>query len=314
MRVRQLVVIPGGCGVGGERELIGQVDTGIELRAIRAEVEAQYLRKQNYAVEVEVAFGFEHVGKNGGARGAVAFAEQIFRRVPASIFREELNDEIGKGVRILIDAVEGLFAVLAADAAEAGAGRVDEDEIAGIEQAEIVVDDRVGRGGRVRIISGDDAPGPECSHVEPHGGRARAAVVEESHRALRVLAVGFEVRDVEHAGFGGLVLGVLVRIILRDVVPALGMDDESTGKGVVSDRIPTDGDGAFARLLLGLEVFRRLSRFRLADRRLGCCLRMNDRRMKRRDRNRGDDPQNEGSHRAYLCWRNHLGLPFMTCR
>ena len=44
-------------------------------------------------------------------------------------------------MRILIDAVEGLFAVLAADAAEAGAGRVDEDEIAGIEQAEIVVDD-----------------------------------------------------------------------------------------------------------------------------------------------------------------------------
>ncbi len=68
-------MIPGGCGIGGERELIRQVDTGIELRAIRAEVVAQYLREQNYAVEVEIAIGFEHVGKNGGPRGAVAFAK-----------------------------------------------------------------------------------------------------------------------------------------------------------------------------------------------------------------------------------------------
>ena len=162
----------------------------------------------------------------------------------------------------------------------------------------------------MRIIGGDDAPGTECAHVEPHRGRTRAAVVEKSHRALRVLAIGFEVRDVEHAGFGGLIFGVLVRIILRDVVPTLGMNDESAGVGVVSDRISAYGDGAFAGLLLGLEVFRRLSRFRLADRRLGCCLRVNDRRMKRRDRNRGEDPQNKTSYRATLWLRNHRAASF----
>src|SRR5579862_7812524 len=152
MRVGQLVVIPGSCGIGGQREFVWQVDTGIELRAIRAEVEAQDLRKQNYTIEVEVAFGFEDIRENGGPRGAVAFAKQILGRVPASIFGEELNDEIAERICILIDSVKGFFLVLATDAAEASAGRVDEDEIADIEQAEIVVDDRVGRGGRVRII------------------------------------------------------------------------------------------------------------------------------------------------------------------
>ena len=75
MRVRQLVVIPGGCGISGQREFVWQVDAGIELRAVGADVVIQYLRKQNYAVEVDIALGFEHVEQHGGARGAVAFAK-----------------------------------------------------------------------------------------------------------------------------------------------------------------------------------------------------------------------------------------------
>ncbi len=162
----------------------------------------------------------------------------------------------------------------------------------------------------MRIVGGDDAPGTECAHVQPHRGGARAAVVEESYRALRVLAIGFEVRDVKHAGFGGLIFGVLVRIILRDVVPTFGMDDESAGVRVISDRISADGDGALAGLLLGLKLFRRLHRFGLACERRCFHLCMNDRRMKGWDRDRGGDPEDEGSRPGYFCLRNHRAASF----
>ena len=47
----------------------------------------------------------------------------------------------GEGVDVLVDAVEALFLVLAGDARKAGARRVDEHEVGGVEQALVVVDD-----------------------------------------------------------------------------------------------------------------------------------------------------------------------------
>ena len=72
-----------------------------------------------------------------------------------------------------IDAAERLVLVLARDAAEAGARRVDEHEVAGVEQAVVVVDELVGRGRRVRVVGGDDARGPNapmCSHTVAEPG------------------------------------------------------------------------------------------------------------------------------------------------
>ena len=129
-----------------------------------------------------------------------------------------------KASRILVDTVEGFLAVFPAEAAEAGSGRIHKHEIGHVEQAVVIVDDRIGRGRSVGIVGGDDALRPECSHVKPHGRGTGTAVIEKRDWARRAFVVGLEVGNVEHAGFRAFVLGIGVGI-LRDVVPALGMHD-----------------------------------------------------------------------------------------
>jgi hypothetical protein len=68
-----------------------------------------------------------------------------------------------------IDAVERFLFVLAGDSTEPGAGRVDKDEIARVEQALIVVGDRVGRRRRMGVVGGDDPFRAKRPHVQPHG-------------------------------------------------------------------------------------------------------------------------------------------------
>ena len=82
-----------------------------------------------------------------------------------------------------IDPPEGLLLVLAEETAEAGAGCVDKNQVAGVEQAVGIVDQFIGRGAGVLVVGGNDAPGTEGAHVQPHGGAARAAVVDKGHRA-----------------------------------------------------------------------------------------------------------------------------------
>src|ERR1700684_844102 len=130
MLLGQLVAIPGGRGIGGEHQLVGGIDTGIELGNVGIEGEVQYLREKNDAVEIDIAFGFEDIRQHSGSRGAVTFAEQVLRRIPASVFREELRDEIGEGLPVRVHTVEGFFAVFAAEAAEAGSGRIHKYKIA----------------------------------------------------------------------------------------------------------------------------------------------------------------------------------------
>ena len=50
----KLVVIPGRRRIGRQRELIGQVDAGIEFGPSALQIEIQDLRQQDHAVEVDV--------------------------------------------------------------------------------------------------------------------------------------------------------------------------------------------------------------------------------------------------------------------
>ena len=252
--VGDAVVIPGGGGHGGQGEEVAVVGAGIAVRAVGARVEAEDLREEDGAVEIELAL--QQVGENGGARGAVALAEEILRRVPAIVLGEEAADEAVEGVRVGIDAVEGLAGVLAEDAAEAGAGSVDEDEVADVEEAVFVGNDLVGCAFLVRgILRQDDAHGAEGAHVEIHGGGAGAAVVEEGDGAVlrRIL---LEVGGVEHARGGGAIFGLggqvdggvgQVFAVEADhgVLRIGGADGEGAGDGAVGDGLAADGDGAF---------------------------------------------------------------------
>ena len=112
--VRQLVVVPGGGGEGGERESVGLIDAGVGGGAVDAVVEGEDLREQDDAVEVDAA---EVGGEDGGAWGAVAFAEEVLGRVPAVVLGEEAADEALEGVAVGVDSVEGFGFVFAEGAA-----------------------------------------------------------------------------------------------------------------------------------------------------------------------------------------------------
>ena len=158
-----------------------------------------------------------------------------------------------------IDAVEGLFLVLAGQTAETGAGRVDEDQIAGVEQARFVVDQRVGRCRRMRIIRRHDPLRAEGAHVQPDRRRARPAIEQEGQRpVLARLAMG-EIGDIGHGRLGRRVLGGVAILmpgfliglrVLRHVIPALGMDDQRADCGLVVDMLAADRDRAVAGFLL----------------------------------------------------------------
>jgi len=258
---RQLFVIPGGRRVGRQHGLIGKIDARIARRAVGAQIEIEDLREQDDPVEIDCAVRLELIDEHRRARRTVALAEQILGRIPAAVLRQELRNEFGKSVRVLVDSVERLLLVLPRDAAETGAGRVDEDEIGGVEQARRIVDQRIRRGRRMHVGCRDDAPRPKGAHVQPQGRGARAAVVHERHRprSAAVLEIGhIEDRGLRRRvlGFPRIVRGCAALVglgVARHVVPILGMHYEGSGDGLVGNVLTADVDRAAARRGLGLE-------------------------------------------------------------
>src|SRR6185437_16607270 len=94
----------------------------------------QDLRQEDHAVEVGAVLGLEHVDEIGRAWGAVALAEKVLGRVPAAVLGEELHDELGEGMHVLVGAEEFLLGAWR-HPREAGTRRVDEYEVARIEEA-----------------------------------------------------------------------------------------------------------------------------------------------------------------------------------
>jgi hypothetical protein len=201
--------------------------------------------------------GLQQVRQLRRTGGAIALAEQEFRRLPAAIFVEEFGDEFGEGVAIGVDAPESLFLVRAGDAREAGAGGVDEHQIRGIKQALVIGRHLVGGSRQMLVAIGDDTARTEGAHMQPHGRRARPAIIDEGHRAVLGAGVLLEIGDIEHRSLGrGFVLGLVVAALSLDrrVLPALGMHDQRAGHGLVVHLLVIGDDAAFGDLFLGLEI------------------------------------------------------------
>jgi len=113
-------VIPGGGGVGGEAEDIGQIDARIALRTVNVGGEVEDLREQDNAVDVEGMTVLEDVDEDGGTGGSVALTEDElgeFQRLYLVMKRAMKR----RRRCVFVDAPEGLFRVFADEAAEAGA-------------------------------------------------------------------------------------------------------------------------------------------------------------------------------------------------
>ena len=147
----QLLVVPGRGRIGGQRQHVGQIHAGVDVGIVDVRGEVEDLREQNHAVQIDALVVLQNVGQHRRARGAVALAEDVLGRVPAVVLGDETLNEARKGVGVFIHAPEGLSRVFAGEAAEAGAGHVDKNQIAGVEQRVGVVHKFVGRGGQVLV-------------------------------------------------------------------------------------------------------------------------------------------------------------------
>ena len=197
----------------------------------------------------------ELVDDRGRAGGAVALAAEIFGRVPAAILVEPEADELGDRLGVLGDAPIFLRLGLAERVAEAGADRIDEDDVGDVEQAVRIVDDREGRRAVVARVGGDRDPlRPERAHVQPDRARAGAAVEQEGDRPVRVARLA-DIGDREDRGARRAVLGAQEGLARgRGVGDALAAE----GAAMAGDRHDRRAVGRRAlRLRGGRRVLRR---------------------------------------------------------
>src|SRR5262249_34468269 len=97
---------------------------------------------------------------------------------------DENADELADGLDVAREVRERLRLVAGDGAREAGADRVDEDEIRDVEQRVVVVDESAWwRHRHARLVRQLDPPRPERPQVEPDRRRARAAVEAEHDRS-----------------------------------------------------------------------------------------------------------------------------------
>ena len=170
--------------------------------------------------------------------------------------RQECLDKAGKGISIFVHTEKCLVLVFARHARKAGAGSIDKHQIAGIEQAAFVVDQRIGRRRRVAVIAGHHAARAKCAHVQPHRRRAGAAVEQERDRPIGCRRALFEIGDIEHRCFGaglGFVIGFASRRPPGRIIPMCGMDDDRSRDGLIIDFLPFDRDRTRCRNLGFLE-------------------------------------------------------------
>uniref|UniRef100_A0A0N4ZLE2 Glucosamine_iso domain-containing protein n=1 Tax=Parastrongyloides trichosuri TaxID=131310 RepID=A0A0N4ZLE2_PARTI len=194
--VRHLVVVPG----GGRHRGQGGDEAQLIALGVGGQAEVEDRRDQQDAVDRDVGVAaFQFIDDGGRTGGAIAFAADELGRVPALMRVQPDADELSDRLGVLGHApVVGRIG-LAQGAAEAGADRVDEDDVGDVQQRLGIVDDGEGRGAVVAgVRRHDHALGPEGAHVQPQRARAGAAVPQEGDRTVRILGAFLNVAVGDH--------------------------------------------------------------------------------------------------------------------
>ena len=216
------------------RRHAGQVgDVGIDVVVDgRGAFIVQRLRDQHEPVERNIDIAGQHpVGEIGRPRRAEAFADKVFRRVPALVVGDPDTDEFRDGAAIAFLAPVILVLALADGAAIAGGDRVDEHEVGHVEDRQRIVEQRVWGGAviGVRVARHLHALRAEQAHVQPDRSRPRPAVEDERDRA-RAADVFADVGDGEQAR-AGLAFGVPDKGLTRFHAVADLLSAEGAGMG-----------------------------------------------------------------------------------
>ena len=137
----------------------------------------------------------------GRARRAVTFAEDEQRRRPALVAADVEPYEFAEGLDVSLNAPEFLHELGVGRAAESRADRVDQHQVAFVEQRVGIVFDAIRRRRHESIGLQHDFARTERSHVQPDRSRSRPAVEGEGERPLgRFLAIE-RVGDIKHLRF-----------------------------------------------------------------------------------------------------------------
>ena len=210
-------------GVGRKEENVGEIVAEVKSRS----AEIKDGGDKDDTVQVHALFVVQISGKARGASRAVAFAQEIFGGHPAAILTAEAHDEVAHGFDVFFQAVEFVLVLKIGGAGEARADRVDEDQVGDIKERFLVVHYFKGRlgGGAVGIHFA--ASGAESAHMQPDGGTARTAVVDEDNGAagLVLYAVFFVIGEKD--------LGLYFALVL-----VLPKKERSGGRGVIQFRVP----------------------------------------------------------------------------
>ena len=223
-------VIQSGRGHRRQIEDVGHLVAG----RVGAGAEIEDRRDEDDAVERDVVERpLELVQDGRGAGGTVAFAAEIFGRVPAAILVEPQTNELGDGLGVLGHAPIILRVGLAQSVAETRPDRIDEDDVGDVEKAFRIVDDRERRRAVIGAVGRDRDPfRPERAHVEPDRAGAGAAVEQEGDRPVRIARLAHVGRR-EDRRPGGSVLGAKEGLARRRrVADALAAESA----GVARDR------------------------------------------------------------------------------
>ncbi len=132
------------------------------------------------------------------AEDAVTFAAKIFRREPAVVPRRPEPDEFADGIQVggVAEKFVGLFVLRRA--AETGGHRVNEHQIAAVQDGILVVHQPERRRRQRAVVVHLHAARAERAEVQPHGRRAGTAVETKRDRARGLVGfAGARVGDVK---------------------------------------------------------------------------------------------------------------------
>lgn len=128
-------MIPGGCGVGGQKEDVGEIVALLEQRGLEVEDRGD----ENNAVQGDTFFD-EVACQPCGAGSAVTLSNKEKRRGPALVTCQVEADKLGDGFDVALQVPELLARFVIDGAAEAGSYRVNKDEVGVIQPRFRVVD------------------------------------------------------------------------------------------------------------------------------------------------------------------------------
>ena len=121
--------------VGRQNQRIRQ----IVARAAADGAKIQHAAHEDEAVQIKSVAAAEMFRETGGAKDAVAFAADVFRREPAVVPRRPEPDEFADGIQIrfVAEKLVGLF--IFRRAAETGGDGINENQVAGVEDGKFIV-------------------------------------------------------------------------------------------------------------------------------------------------------------------------------